>query len=29
MDESLLAEVLAMLEPIKDIGHIEGLPENN
>ena len=29
MDEALLAEVLAILEPIKDIGHIEGLPENN
>jgi hypothetical protein len=29
MDEELLAEVLAILEPIKDIGHVEGLPENN
>ena len=29
MDEELLAEVLAILEPIKDIGHIEGLPVNN
>ena len=29
MDETLLTEVLAILEPIKDIGHIEGLPENN
>lgn len=29
LDESLLAEVLAILEPIKDLGHIEGLPENN
>ena len=29
MDEQLLAEVLALLEPIMDIGHIEGLPENN
>jgi aryl-alcohol dehydrogenase-like predicted oxidoreductase len=29
MDEELLAEVLAIIEPIKDIGHIEGLPENN
>jgi len=25
----LLAEVLAILEPIKDIGHVEGLPKNN
>jgi len=29
MDEQLLAGVLALLEPIMDIGHIEGLPENN
>ena len=29
MDEELLRDVLAALEPIKDIGHIEGLPENN
>ena len=29
LDEQLLAEVLAILEPIKDIGHIEGLAENN
>ena len=29
MDEELLRDVLAVLEPIKDIGHIEGLPENN
>ena len=29
MDEQLLAEVLAILEPVKDIGHIEGLPKNN
>ena len=29
MDEELLAEVLAMLEPIKDIGHVEDLPKNN
>jgi len=29
MDEELLAEVLAIIEPIKDIGHIEGLRENN
>ena len=29
LDEQLLAEVLAIIEPIKDIGHIEGLAENN
>ena len=29
MDDELLSEVLSILEPIKDIGHIEGLPENN
>ena len=29
MDEELLRDVLTLLEPIKDIGHIEGLPENN
>lgn len=29
IDKSLLAEVLAIFEPVKDIGHIEGLPENN
>ena len=29
MDEQLLAEVLAILEPVKDIGHVEGLPGNN
>ena len=29
MDEELLAEVLAILDPIKDIGHAEGLPKNN
>ena len=29
MDAELLTEVRAILEPIKDIGHIEGLPENN
>jgi len=29
MDEELIAEVLAIIEPIKNIGHIEGLPENN
>ncbi len=29
IDKELLAEVLAIFEPVKDIGHIEGLPENN
>jgi len=29
MPEDLLAEVLAIFEPVKNIGHIEGLPENN
>ena len=29
MDEQLLTEVLAILEPVKDIGHVEGLPGNN
>lgn len=29
IDKSLLAKVLAIFEPVKDIGHIEGLPENN
>lgn len=29
MDEELLAEVLAILEPVKNMGHQEGLPENN
>ena len=29
MDEQLLSEVLAIIEPIKNIGHVEGLPENN
>ena len=29
MDEELLRDVLTLLEPIKDIGHIEGLLDNN
>ena len=29
MDKQLLTEVLAILDPIKDIGHLEGLPDNN
>ena len=29
IDEALLAEVQAIFAPVKDIGHVEGLPENN
>ena len=29
LDEQLLAEVLAIFAPVKNIGHAEGLPENN
>lgn len=29
IDEQLLAEVQAIFAPVKNIGHIEGLPENN
>jgi L-galactose dehydrogenase len=29
IDETLLAEVLAIFRPVKNIGHMEGLPENN
>jgi aryl-alcohol dehydrogenase-like predicted oxidoreductase len=29
IDRALLSEVLAILEPVKNIGHREGLPENN
>lgn len=29
IDRTLLAEVLAIFEPVKDIGHVEGLAENN
>lgn len=29
IDRDLLAQVLKIFEPVKDIGHIEGLPENN
>lgn len=29
MDGELLKEVLAIFEPVKNIGHVEGLPENN
>ena len=29
VDKQLLADVLAIFEPVKNIGHVEGLPENN
>jgi L-galactose dehydrogenase len=29
IDEELLSEVLAIFAPVKNIGHLEGLPENN
>jgi L-galactose dehydrogenase len=29
MDESLLKDVLAIFEPVKNLGHLEGLKENN
>ena len=29
IDESLLADVLEIFAPVKNIGHLEGLPENN
>ncbi len=29
LDPTLLAEVLELFKPVKNIGHIEGLPENN
>ena len=29
IDEALLAEVQAIFAPVKNIGHVEGLPENN
>lgn len=29
MDEQLLTEVLAILQPVHNVGHQEGLPENN
>jgi L-galactose dehydrogenase len=29
LDAELLAEVQAIFEPVKNIGHLEGLPENN
>ncbi|MCA9085024.1 MAG: aldo/keto reductase [Planctomycetaceae bacterium] len=29
IDRSLLSDVLKIFEPVKNIGHVEGLPENN
>ncbi|WP_197440116.1 aldo/keto reductase [Calycomorphotria hydatis] len=29
LDQELLAEVLRIFEPVKNVGHLEGLPENN
>lgn len=29
LDESLLNDVLAIFEPVKNLGHLEGLRENN
>ena len=29
VDADLLAEVLALFAPVKNLGHKEGLPENN
>jgi aryl-alcohol dehydrogenase-like predicted oxidoreductase len=29
LDKELLAEVLEIFKPVKNIGHIEGLPKNN
>jgi len=29
LDQQLLAEVLEILKPVKNIGHVEGLPKNN
>ena len=29
IDETLLRDVQEIFEPVKNIGHIEGLPENN
>jgi L-galactose dehydrogenase len=29
LDEQLLAEVQAIFSPVKNLGHVEGLPENN
>ena len=29
LDEALLKDVLAIFEPVKNLGHVEGLKENN
>ncbi len=29
LDQELLREVLAIFDPVKNLGHVEGLPENN
>jgi aryl-alcohol dehydrogenase-like predicted oxidoreductase len=29
LDQQLLTEVLEIFKPVKNIGHTEGLPENN
>jgi predicted Rdx family selenoprotein len=29
IDEELLREVREILAPVRDVGHVEGLPENN
>ena len=29
LDPALLAEVLEIFQPVKNLGHIEGLPKNN
>ena len=29
IDRQLLAEVIEIFAPVKNIGHVEGLPENN
>jgi len=29
VDQELLAEVQAVFAPVKNLGHVEGLPENN
>jgi hypothetical protein len=29
MDEGLLRDVQALFAPVRNIGHLEGLPENN
>jgi len=29
LDDDLLRDVQALFEPVRDIGHVEGLPENN